>query len=153
MRFKTNAIIFIEKIAMLCLWLFICVALIVGFAIVGGMPMWGYILLSIGACISVMIMLSDILGEQEEIMMDESGISCVKGSIVQWEYRWSEIACLYRITLFGHPGISIGLTEETLSKIAPQDQKTISFQLCLTAKKALKLYSPYPLLKKGGGGD
>ena len=148
MRFKAEATLFIDKIIMLCLFFAVLMALLIYSVMTGNTSEPGFYFLGFCAVVSIILTLLDIFGKHDEIVIDENGISCVKGSKVQWKYGWSEIERLCKITVYGNPGVSVVLTEETENKIAPQDRKPISFQLCPTAKKALKLYSPYPLLKK-----
>ena len=87
------------------------------------------------------------LSQKDEIRIDKDGISCVKEEKIEWAYTWSEIQRLRKITLYGNPGVLIVPTNEAQAKIAPQDQVSLTFQLCPIARKALKQYSPYPLTK------
>lgn len=77
------------------------------------------------------------------ITMDDQGVRCTQRDKLLWDLSWSQIAEVRKSTHLHTRAIELIPTVEPKRDLhTPQDQLFLGFQLCKTAKIALKTYCP-----------
>ena len=135
MVFRKNSILFYEG-------QFCCSAMVILSMILipSALGFW-YAILSVTPLIFVIIL--NFWSFNEYIKIDEIGISCQRSGKNLWEYKWEDISELRKGSRFRLPSIDI----ISFDRHGKPEQYAVCghyFQLCKTAKKAIKQYYKPP---------
>lgn len=138
MRFRKNSIWFFELLISMILMDAVSVVII----IFEQQSLILTILMSV--LIKVGLLPLIIIEGTSYILMDETGIKCIKRNQINWSYEWDEIKELRKHSVMRNPGIHIFLkVEQKVDLQVTQNRKSLDFQLTPTAKKALQIFSPF----------
>lgn len=137
MKFKQNSILFWE----INITMFIFAVLSIVIVIIYGKSSIG-----IGIFLAILFLGVAVFHsflERKFITINENGIACQKGEKVLWQYKWAEIQKLKKSNRFRNPSVEIILKNQQ----EPYGETDYYFQLGFKAKKAVKMYCPFKIIK------